>query len=189
MDIKIDLRIIKSQSAIKKAFFSMLITTGFDNMSVKEITNHAMVSRKTFYLHYLDKFELLEKFVSEQIYELEALCKSKSELGLIEGTIVWFDYIRAHKELYFALFSIQSTNVFRNRLLEFMANEIKRYLNQIDESARVSIFIKFFSMAVFGIMESYSLDELSLSEKQIGTEVGRLLEHNIYYISHESGLI
>ncbi|WP_212981769.1 TetR/AcrR family transcriptional regulator, partial [Bacillus paramobilis] len=58
---KIDRRIIKSQNAIQSAFIEMLITDGFDKITVKNITEKANIGRKTFYLHYLDKYNLLDK--------------------------------------------------------------------------------------------------------------------------------
>ncbi|MEG7866054.1 hypothetical protein J0852_25280 [Bacillus paranthracis] len=45
---KIDRRIIKSQNAIQSAFIEMLITDGFDEITVKNITEKANIGRKTF---------------------------------------------------------------------------------------------------------------------------------------------
>ena len=37
----------------------MLLDVGFDGITVKEMTEKANISRKTFYLHYLGKYDLL----------------------------------------------------------------------------------------------------------------------------------
>lgn len=60
-----DLRIRRTQKAIKEAFFTLVEEKGFENVSVKDITDMAMISRNTFYLHYKDKFDLLDKICDD----------------------------------------------------------------------------------------------------------------------------
>ena len=59
METNIDRRILKSQKAIQNAFLEMLLKDGFDMITIKELTEKADISRKTFYLHYVDKYDLL----------------------------------------------------------------------------------------------------------------------------------
>lgn len=60
-DGTVDLRIKRTQKSIKNAFYELIEEKGFDHISVKDITERAMISRNTFYLHYNDKFDLLNK--------------------------------------------------------------------------------------------------------------------------------
>lgn len=62
-DGTVDLRIQRTQKSIKQAFFDLIEEEGFDHISVKDITARAMISRNTFYLHYSDKFDLLNKML------------------------------------------------------------------------------------------------------------------------------
>ena len=55
-DGTVDLRIKRTQKSIKNAFYELIEEKGFDHISVKDITERAMISRNTFYLHYNDKF-------------------------------------------------------------------------------------------------------------------------------------
>lgn len=43
----------------------MIDENGFDSVTVKDITDRALISRNTFYLHYEDKFDLLNKISNE----------------------------------------------------------------------------------------------------------------------------
>ena len=79
-----DRRIAKSEKAIQTAFLEMLLDVGFDAITVKEMTEKADISRKTFYLHYLDKYDLLNGIVDEMIRELTDLCEKKKEMGFVE---------------------------------------------------------------------------------------------------------
>lgn len=69
-DGTVDLRIQRTQKSIKQAFFDLIEEEGFDHISVKDITARAMISRNTFYLHYSDKFDLLNKICDELVFKL-----------------------------------------------------------------------------------------------------------------------
>ncbi len=67
-----DLRVIKTKALIKGAFIELVEAKGFDNVTVKDICNKAMINRNTFYLHYLDKIDLLTKLANEVFVEQES---------------------------------------------------------------------------------------------------------------------
>ena len=62
---KTDLRIRRTKKSIRDAFFELIDEDGFDSVTVKDITDRALISRNTFYLHYEDKFDLLNKISNE----------------------------------------------------------------------------------------------------------------------------
>ena len=55
------MRIRRTKKSIRDAFFELIDENGFDSVTVKDITDRALISRNTFYLHYEDKFDLLNK--------------------------------------------------------------------------------------------------------------------------------
>lgn len=65
-----DLRYIKTEALIRKTFRDMLREMDYAQMSIKELTNRAMINRKTFYLHYSTLDELLGKLQAELYTEL-----------------------------------------------------------------------------------------------------------------------
>lgn len=69
-DGTLDLRIKRTQKAIKESFFFLVEEKGFEHISVKDITDKAMISRNTFYLHYEDKYDLLNKICDELMRKL-----------------------------------------------------------------------------------------------------------------------
>jgi len=44
---------------IKDAFLELMGTIGFSKITVENITKKAFIGRNTFYLHYMDKFDIL----------------------------------------------------------------------------------------------------------------------------------
>ena len=53
----------QTNTKIQKAFFRLLKDKEFKDITVGEIASTAKVGRSTFYSHYLDKYDLLEKIV------------------------------------------------------------------------------------------------------------------------------
>lgn len=74
-----DRRIRKSQQAIQDAFLELLESLSFEQVSVQQIAQLADVNRSTFYAHYLDKYDLLEKMEDESIAEIASYTTSESK--------------------------------------------------------------------------------------------------------------
>ncbi|AIQ36354.1 TetR family transcriptional regulator [Paenibacillus sp. FSL R5-0345] len=68
--LKVDLRILKTRKAIKEAFLMLVQTKGYERITIQDIAEKAMINRNTFYLHYVDKPDLMEKLCQESIGKL-----------------------------------------------------------------------------------------------------------------------
>lgn len=66
---KEDLRIRRTHKLLCDAMVSLLETRSFDEISVVDICEKAMVHRATFYKHFADKFDFMEYVVREKIRE------------------------------------------------------------------------------------------------------------------------
>ncbi len=174
-----DRRIAKSEKAIQAAFLEMLLDVGFDAITVKSLTEKADISRKTFYLHYLDKHDLLNQLVDGMIRDLADLCEKKKQLGFVEGTVLWFSYFEAHKPFFTALFSTESTAAFRRRLLDFIMEQLSTKLEGVSDQKNTEVLRKFMAMAVLGVIESYVLNQFQAGIEEIAKQVGELLEQII----------
>ncbi|WP_419884584.1 TetR/AcrR family transcriptional regulator [Paenibacillus sp. B-A-8] len=68
--LKVDLRILKTRKAIKEAFLTLVQTKGYERITIQDIAEKAMINRNTFYLHYVDKPDLMGKLCQESIGKL-----------------------------------------------------------------------------------------------------------------------
>ncbi len=66
-----DLRITRTKQLIKTAFLDLIDEHGFEAVTVKAITERAGINRGTFYSHYVDKFDLMEKLIEVIFQEAE----------------------------------------------------------------------------------------------------------------------
>lgn len=65
MEKKTDLRIIKTHKALCDTFLIMLGEKKFEDITVNELCERAMVRRATFYKHFADKYEFFGFFVRQ----------------------------------------------------------------------------------------------------------------------------
>ena len=65
MKEKEDLRKIRTRKSIHQAFEEMICEMDYQDITVRELTNRAMINRKTFYLHYNSLDDLLEEFQND----------------------------------------------------------------------------------------------------------------------------
>lgn len=60
-----DLRVRRTRKLLQKALLEAASEKGFAHVTVRDITERAMVNRATFYRHYQDKYDLLEQYIRE----------------------------------------------------------------------------------------------------------------------------
>ncbi|MCB0188555.1 MAG: TetR/AcrR family transcriptional regulator, partial [Caldilineaceae bacterium] len=56
-----DLRIKRTQLALQQTFMELVVEVGFSAITVQMLTERAMINRSTFYRHYADIYDLVEK--------------------------------------------------------------------------------------------------------------------------------
>lgn len=66
-------KIINTKEAIKKALIAAIQQKGLTHFSVTDITKLAHINRSTFYLHYLDKFDLIDFYKNKIITDINQL--------------------------------------------------------------------------------------------------------------------
>ena len=69
MEQKMDLRIRKTYKALKDTFLELLSEKKFEDITVNELCERAMVRRATFYKHFADKYDFFAFFIRENFRE------------------------------------------------------------------------------------------------------------------------
>ena len=70
---KIDLRVKRTNKMIMEAFIHLVEAKGYDNITIQEIADEAMINRATFYSHFKDKQSMLLRLFLTQIRLFKAI--------------------------------------------------------------------------------------------------------------------
>ena len=64
-EVKTDPRVLRTRKFIMDSFMELSSQKEFKDITVKDITTEAMINRATFYYHFEDIYDLLDKVLSE----------------------------------------------------------------------------------------------------------------------------
>lgn len=133
-----DLRVIRTKKNIHAAFLRLLEQKSYNDISVQNIADEAMINRNTFYLHYESKVDLLESLLDSILKELDAkipICviNTNQEANKALANIV--NVLQKDHELFTRLlqiddiskFSIRIKNLMRDRFNTGVAEERHRH--------------------------------------------------------------
>jgi len=79
-----DRRVVRTKAVIRDALTALIEEKGFEALTVKDITARANINRGTFYLHYRDKYDLLEQSEQELIEGMVAIIRTIRPFNLDE---------------------------------------------------------------------------------------------------------
>lgn len=92
MSIENDLRIIKTRKLIRDAFVKLVDIKGFNGITINNIADMAMINRSTFYLHYTDKYDLLQQTMEEAIQNILQLVAPQAHI--IDGKLEYDSFVQ-----------------------------------------------------------------------------------------------
>jgi AcrR family transcriptional regulator len=101
---KTDLRVIKTHMALTDAFWQMLGEKKFEDITVNELCERAMVRRATFYKHFADKQEFFAFVIRAKQAQFDAQIRLHSDLtrprsfymGIVQYAL---DFLDSNKKL------------------------------------------------------------------------------------------
>lgn len=79
--MKTDARVKYTRMRIRDAFFQCIEHKPVSKVTVKELCERAEINRATFYTHYNDPFDLMEKLENEMLDSLRQFIHSRRETG------------------------------------------------------------------------------------------------------------
>ncbi|MET3849337.1 TetR/AcrR family transcriptional regulator [Paenibacillus sp. OAE614] len=179
---KVDRRVVKSQEAIKKAILELMAEKNFDDITIRDISDRANVNRGTVYLHYLDKYDLLDKIIEEHISNLSELCRSASEMSFQEGNYVWFEYFAEHHLFFSTMLNTKSAAHFRSRFLDLVVQEYKVEVDVTEgknQGLNQEVILQFFGAAVVGAVEWWFRNGMPVPPRVMAEQTGILLDRNL----------
>jgi AcrR family transcriptional regulator len=78
---KTDRRVSKTLKALKNALIVLIEEKELRKITVSDITKEANINRGTFYLHYLDIYDMVEKLEDEIINKIKKIVDSGNTLA------------------------------------------------------------------------------------------------------------
>lgn len=165
MDTKkphIDPRILRTRQLLRNAFVELLQEMDMEKISVNRLTKQATINRVTFYLHYRDIPDMLEKMADEMIEDISMVFhttienEKSTEDKDLQLLVHLFEHIAGQADFYKTILT-KRVPVFRDRLLQFLKDSVVTRLEQVRSDSYVrksgvqkDILIWYISSALIG---------------------------------------
>lgn len=177
-----DRRIQKTRQAIMDALIELMALKDFERITINEIAEKANVNRGTIYLHYVDKYALLNECIEESLACLVKNCVPRHETteGAKESIKATFEYMENHAFLYTTLLKNNGISTFRNQLTKMMQQNFESQIdmNGSNRDLPKDILVQFFASAIASVFEWWFTSDMPYSAPEITEYLWKLLERN-----------
>ncbi|WP_282939190.1 TetR/AcrR family transcriptional regulator [Paenibacillus sp. RC67] len=184
-----DLRVRRTLQMIQDALISLMDEQGFDRTTVRDITARAMINRATFYLHYEDKYDLLEKTVDGMLDELRMTMElptsfSAEQFNMNEATppasfVRQFEHLAANAKFYKVMLGPHGAPGFSGRMEQVIEDALfqRQTLAQPHEqhlSLPRELIIRYATSAHIGVMKHWLENNMPYTPNYMATQLKRL---------------
>lgn len=174
-----DRRIQKTRQAIMNTFVDLMTEKGFDKITINDIADRANINRGTVYLHYTDKFDLLDKCIESYVEPLLQHCANTADTNTnaIELQSI-FEYLEKNFTIYKLLLSKEGAGFFRNRLYAIIAQSLTEVVPLKPENKAFSngVTIHFLASGFIGVLEWWVNNSMPCNVQEITDQLMFLIE-------------
>ncbi|WP_242219747.1 TetR/AcrR family transcriptional regulator [Bacillus cereus group sp. BfR-BA-01380] len=184
-----DPRVKRTRQAIRDALISLIHEKGFDSITVQDIAEKATVNRATFYSHYYDKYDLLDKSTEEMLATFADILKpkelDKSEFKLTLDTphpvfLSLFSHIAENAFFYQVMLGENGIPKFSSRMMKAIQTNLLLSLSisQPNEDKLVvprDILISYVTGAHLGMIISWLKQNMPYSPHYMALQLARLI--------------
>lgn len=171
----------KTKRLIQTSFLKMLEHKPFDTITVNDITSEAGINRGTFYLHYLDKFDLLEQ-IEEQLFSEIGEHIDELQKNYTFGT-TFEDHQQQLATALFGSIKLQAPYLkiflgergragFHMRFKQAFSSKVEanmKTISEIEEHLKVPFpyFLSFITSAFLGLIEQWVQEDLKSTPEEM----------------------
>lgn len=147
-----------TQTAIANAMKQLMKIKAFNDISVKDIIDQCGVSRKTFYYHFFDKYDVVNWIFKTEV--VDSILESTTLESWVEGSLKLCRYIYDNRAFYRNAVNVTGKNSF----IEYLSNLTRLQVEKLSDQAcgnrtvdkeDKEFMIDFFYNAFIGVLTTW----------------------------------
>ena len=184
MTKKVDLRVQRTKKAILDTFFSLLEEKHFSNITIIDICEKALINRGTFYTHFEDKNQLLEKIIYDMMMDFD------DEVDRVHGDsdmMVYYNdmfdvslaFINENKRALKTLITNADTKLMFNQTHAIIKNNIMKKVGRLPSTTEGSLEIlaEFFAGGLIQTISWWVETDCQVPAEKIKEELFALVQN------------
>ncbi|NUU59858.1 TetR/AcrR family transcriptional regulator [Paenibacillus agri] len=138
-----DPRVLRTRQLIRNAFIDLLQEIDLEKITVNRIAERATINRVTFYLHYRDIPDMMEKMADDMINAIVAIFEDVQRQSRVDferfvlGSVL--EHIAENSNFYKVLLASKRIPIFSDRLMQLMVDVISSRAENRDASLSGSV--------------------------------------------------
>ncbi|MFK9090192.1 TetR/AcrR family transcriptional regulator [Bacillus salipaludis] len=182
-----DRRIIRTKRMIRDALTELMEKKGFEAITVRDLTETADINRGTFYLHYRDKYDLLEQCEDEIINGIKQLTHNFNPKDALtfDGQqepfpfiVYLFEYLHENASFMKVVLGPNGDAAFQVKLKELIKGtffqKIITSLKQEEMLVPVDFLIAYVSSAHLGVIQHWLESGMEKSPQEMALILSRI---------------
>ena len=162
-----DRRVARTTGRIKKVFGELIQEKAFADITVKMICDAADVERKTFYLHFKDKYDLLDAILKEHFEAFRENVRQIPDAKPIDFYREALAMLGRHREFFKRVYNGQASALIRKRIQYYVLQRLQlEYGTDVDPAIQ-----HFIAAGIGGVFESYINGEFVGRDEQIAADM------------------
>ncbi|HEX2909888.1 MAG TPA: TetR/AcrR family transcriptional regulator [Chloroflexia bacterium] len=171
-----DLRIRRTHKLLWEALMAELSERAFEEISVKDICERAMVHRTTFYKHYEDKYALLEQGMRQMYDALVAEWHRPLSPFSVDQPpsyfIHLFEHVAQHQQFYKLMLCGEGVGQFQKLVKDYITEVAEAKVHELIPSSQPPTFptamqVQFFAGGVLSLLAWWLENDMPLSSHQM----------------------
>ena len=174
-----DRRIKKTRQLIMDTFLDLLAEKGFEKITINDIAERADINRGTVYLHYVDKFDLLDKCIEKYVDLLLNHCANNTDTTLNASAFQSvFEYLKENFTIYKLLLNNEGFGFFRSRLYAIIEQTVTEVIGGKSENKAFSndVTTHFLTSGFIGVLEWWINNSMPCNVQEVTEQLIFLLE-------------
>ncbi|MEH7332034.1 TetR-like C-terminal domain-containing protein [Neobacillus drentensis] len=179
---RVDPRILRTRQLIKDALIDLLQEMELNKITVNRIAERATINRVTFYLHYRDIQDMMEKMAQEMAEDIEDIMRSatdKESTGETDSLMLesLLEHIAENGKFYKVVLGTRRTPIFTERLLKILTEAItKRTENSFRAATGIQrdVAIWYGSSALIGTIVAWLRNDMPYTPQYLAKQLTML---------------
>src|SRR5690349_18507535 len=176
---RVDRRVQRTRQVLQQAFREVVTEKGFAATSIQDITERANVNRGTFYLHFSDKYMMLDQFIRDDFQLLvantltSAACWDRNTLYLlVRAMLDYFGRKYNHQQLVHQAVAPLIERAIHEEMTSLLLTWLKRARSAGTQwRVPAETIARIVSCAIFGAILQWSQEETTISSEQMANDI------------------
>lgn len=172
-----------------EAFVALMGESSFEKITIQAIADRANVNRGTVYLHFTDKYDLLDQCIETYLQYLydscmpDGIASIESAKALLLRT---FEFLESHAAIYSTLMTDKGVPAFRKRMMAMVETGIKEHITSCNLHPVVNhdVLVQFLTVGVSGLVEWWIVNSMPYPPSEMVDQLVLLLERNMIWQGH-----